>query len=205
MIERLVDTLLRKEQEISYIWIKERTEDKWSGVYDTGDGLMRPVTYRVTGATEETRVLQRVSGVVVVSGKSEAAMNEVKKRWGENKKKKGSELDKLRERYKVDGEGKRRLVRILEVARRLQQEGKVANVSVVGDEVHVGVGKVRYVFGVNYGGAISTNKEIELFEFVPHKESMRIAKEKCNELGIGSWIQEIITSYDLRRKGGVRV
>lgn len=204
-IKNIVATINKKEQTVSYIWIKEKREGRLIGVYDTGDGMLRNFTYPDAKELRDYRELSMVNGIPVLVGKSERVQVEVKRRWVKNKGKKEPVLDKLRERYALDLEGKKRLIRIRDYAEGLRDKGQVTSVQLLTNEVQVVKGTIKYVFGVNYGVAMQNGKEQELFEFVPHKESMRTAKDKCIGLGTGVWITELINMYDLRRKVKVRV
>lgn len=198
----MVDSLLKKYEAVSYIWVKEKTERTLVGVYDIGDGVMRKVTFNRTGNEFGGKIPMVLvyNGVTVISGRTEEAMREVKRLWARNKKMGKSLLEALRSKYSKSDIGVKRIKRIHTEALRLRKEKMVEQVAASETEVHVIKNNIQYVFGVNYGVALVDGKEVELFEFVPHKESMLGAEEKCKGLKIGVWIRTILHAYDLRRK-----
>lgn len=195
----IVDFLLTKLGTVSYVWIKDEGGMTSHIQYDTGDGRMQKLNYSGKVAGGDDTVYSH-KGVVIVRGKSPESVAEVTRLWKKNKTKPESITGNYRKKYPIDEVSTKRVIRIAGEAKRLHKDGKVKTVQVRDGEVHIGTGTAMYIFGSNYGVVVKGKKEVDLFELVPHKESILSAEDKCKKMGVGVWVRSILQAYDLRRK-----
>lgn len=181
---------------VKFIWVRGQEL-----LYGLQGGKLRKLTY--TAELKIDKGMYKVNEVVVGVGREKSIETAIKRLWLQSKKGEGTVRKNLQDKYKHVKDKDRKLKRVEMVVNKLIQEGKIRGrykYDKSRGEVYVKVKEGEYYFGVNYAVRVREGVEEELFEIVPHKESLQTAVIKCRGMGAGSWVKEVIMAYDLRRK-----